>query len=101
MSVELPKELGKGVKLDDALNTSQVKSLVEHINQNSQLRTIAGSFDVVEGGHLVCEVRQWTLQGFAQQQAWSWMRQLSTASVGPEDRQEWNQLVEQLLQLSG
>ena len=96
----LPSNLGVGVKLDRVLPTSEVRRLMRALQANSQFRAVAGSFRVAEGGHLICEVRQWTLQGKKPCHVWQWMQSLSVRTLGVEEKKRWDALVDDLLALS-
>jgi len=98
--VKLPSSLGPGVALDKKMDTAEVAALTRLLNGNSQFRRVAGSFDVATGGHLVCEVRQWTMQGFTRQQATAWMQSLSAEPVPQHRKLEWQAMVEELRRIS-
>jgi len=76
--VDIPDDLGPGVKLDASMDRTQVEKLVEKVNRNFQFRAHAGSVSIVEAGHLICEVRQWTVQHMTAKQVRSFILQLST-----------------------
>jgi hypothetical protein len=105
--VILPAALGAGVKLDAPLDAAQVLELVSYCNGQSQFREVGrGCFNVVEGGHLLCECRQWILQGMSAVRVASWMQQLSDEPLthefvmATEGGAAWSDMVADLLELS-
>ena len=65
-----------------------------------EFRAQASSFNSIEGGHLICEVRQWTLQGKSRAAAWAWMLTLSSDHLEDGSKAEWEELLAELLRLS-
>ena len=62
--VQLPEDLGKGVKLDRVLTATDIVALAIKLNQSGQFRATYGGRVTVPGlAHLVCELRQWTYAG--------------------------------------
>ncbi len=82
------------------VDEADTQAALRKFNAKSQFRAQASSFNSIEGSHLICELRQWTLQGKSRAAAWAWMLTLSSDHLEDGYKAEWEELLAELLRLS-
>ena len=85
--------------LERHFTSADITSLMKYCNQNSQFRMLAGSFNTLEGGHLISETMQWTMQGMTASAKRAWLMSLSCKPL--HDKKSWTASVKKMLLLSG
>ena len=84
-------------KIKMIVDEAETQAALRKFNAKSQFRAQATSLNSIEGGHFICEVRQWTLQGKSRAAAWAWMLTLGSDHLEDGSKAEWEELLAELL----
>jgi hypothetical protein len=88
--ITMPNNLGPGVKLDIGFTIDDMRQFVSQANAKRGFVTAFGcNLNILTGGHLVCEIRQWVLQGMIEKMILEFLTSLSSAPASKEQRDEF------------